>query len=65
MLALAQLSLLGTYTRDFETNEGPMDLDPSSHRRGLKRLRRKRRKRNLPENDPTDKLHFPEAEREP
>jgi len=64
MLALAQLSLLGTYTRDFETNEGPMDLDPSGHRRSVKRVRRKRRKRNLPENDPTDKLHFPDAERE-
>ncbi len=32
MLALAQLSLLGTYTRDADINTEPMDFDPSGRR---------------------------------
>jgi multicomponent K+:H+ antiporter subunit A len=50
MLALAQLSLLGTYTRDFDTNEEPMDVDPSE--RELKR-KRKRNRRASPKREPT------------
>ncbi len=40
MLALAQLSLLGSHTTDIETNEGPMDLDPSGRPGTLRRKRR-------------------------
>ncbi len=45
MLALAQLSLLGTYTRDFDTNVEPMDIDPSGREF---RRRRKPRPATLP-----------------
>ncbi len=40
MLALAQLSLLGSYTRDFDVNAEPMDVDPSG--RGFRRRRKTR-----------------------
>jgi multicomponent K+:H+ antiporter subunit A len=42
MLALAQLSLIGTYTRDFDTNAEPMDVDPSQ-RKSKRKQRRNRR----------------------
>ncbi len=51
MLALAQLSLLGTYTRDFDTNVEPMDIDPSGREF---RRRRKPRPATLPSGETTE-----------
>ncbi|MGV3483740.1 MAG: monovalent cation/H+ antiporter subunit A [Planctomycetaceae bacterium] len=58
MLALAQLSLLGTYTFDFSTNEEPMDIDPSGRRSRRKRRRNRRAapKRYLTESDDDDAI---------
>lgn len=62
MLALAQLSLIGTYTRDFDTNAEPMDVDPSG---GTSKRKRRRNRRAAPKREETPPQHGSDENDEP
>lgn len=62
MLALSQLSLIGTYTRDFDTNAEPMDVDPSANK--SKRIRRRNR-RASPKREETPPQYDSDEDDEP